>query len=188
VRVVGIDLGTRRVGVAVSDDQGRLATAHAVLERTGDDGGDRRTLASVVSALGAGEVVVGLPLSLDGTPGPAARWAVCSGCGRDLHHARVAGRCRFCGQGAAGGACGTYAAAVDLLDPACTVCGGRPRVLDLPLHLHDERLSTVTASRRPGSVGTGRRRPTTARQRKPVDATAAAVMLQSWLDARTESL
>ena len=145
MRVVGIDLGTRRVGVAVSDDQGRLATAHAVLERTGDDDGDRRRLASVVSALGAGEVVVGLPLSLDGTPGPAARWAAAE--------ARALSR-----------------------------------VLDLPLHLHDERLSTVTASRRPGSVGTGRRRPTTARQRKPVDATAAAVMLQSWLDARTESL
>jgi methionyl-tRNA synthetase len=63
-------------------------------------------------------------------------WAVCSDCGRGLHHARVAGRCRVCGQGAAGGACegcGTYAAAVDLLDPACTVCGGPPRVVDTPL-------------------------------------------------------
>src|SRR5829696_4193933 len=63
-------------------------------------------------------------------------WAVCSDCGRGLHHARVAGRCRVCGQGAAGGACegcGTYAAAVDLLDAACTVCGGPPRVVDTPL-------------------------------------------------------
>ncbi len=46
-------------------------------------------------------------------------WAVCASCGRGLHHARVAGRCRVCGAGAAGGACegcATYAAAVDLVD------------------------------------------------------------------------
>lgn len=138
---MGIDLGMKRVGVAVSDDQRRVATAHTVLERTGDDDGDRVRLASVVADLGAGEVVVGLPLSLDGTPGPAARWA---------------------------------AAEAHALS----------RVLDVPLHLHDERLSTVTASRRPGSAGPRRRRPVPARRRQPVDATAAAVMLQSWLDAR----
>lgn len=58
-------------------------------------------------------------------------WAVCGDCGRGLHHARVAGRCRTCGEPAAGGACegcATYAAAVDLLDPACTACGGAPVV------------------------------------------------------------
>ncbi len=54
-------------------------------------------------------------------------WAVCASCGRGLHHARVAGRCRVCAAGAAGGACegcATYAAAVDLVDAACTACGG----------------------------------------------------------------
>jgi methionyl-tRNA synthetase len=58
--------------------------------------------------------------------------AVCDTCDRTLHHAWVAGRCRVCGDGAAGGACercGSYAAAVDLVDPVCTVCGGPPRVV-----------------------------------------------------------
>lgn len=63
-------------------------------------------------------------------------WAVCADCGRGLHHARVAGRCRVCGAGAAGGACegcATYAAAVDLVDAACTSCGGAPCVTPTPL-------------------------------------------------------
>jgi methionyl-tRNA synthetase len=63
-------------------------------------------------------------------------WAVCADCGRGLHHARVAGRCRVCGAGAAGGACegcATYAAAVDLVDPACTACGGALSVTPTPL-------------------------------------------------------
>ena len=66
----------------------------------------------------------------------SAPLALCAGCGRTLHHARVAGRCRVCGEGAGGGACercGSYAAAVDLVDPACTVCGGRPRVVEAQL-------------------------------------------------------
>ena len=63
-------------------------------------------------------------------------WAVCASCGRGLHHARVAGRCRVCGAGAAGGACegcATYAAAVDLVDAACTACGGALSVAPTPL-------------------------------------------------------
>jgi methionyl-tRNA synthetase len=63
-------------------------------------------------------------------------WAVCADCGRGLHHARVAGRCRTCGAGAAGGACegcATYAAAVDLVEPACTACGGALSVTPTPL-------------------------------------------------------
>ena len=75
VRVVGIDLGSRRVGVAVSDRTGMLASPHVVLERSGDVAADHRRLAEVVAELGAERVVVGLPLSLDGSTGPAARAA-----------------------------------------------------------------------------------------------------------------
>ncbi|MDQ6798406.1 MAG: Holliday junction resolvase RuvX [Actinomycetota bacterium] len=71
-----MDLGTRRVGVAVSDDGGRVATPHTVIVRTGDDSADRVRLISVIGDLGADQVVVGLPLSLDGSTGPAARWAI----------------------------------------------------------------------------------------------------------------
>ena len=74
MRVIGLDLGTRRIGVAVSDDGGTVATPHAVLERTDADA-DRRAIAALIEEVGAGRVVVGLPLSLDGTMGPAAQAA-----------------------------------------------------------------------------------------------------------------
>jgi len=74
VRVIGLDLGSRRIGVAVSDDGGTVATPHAVLDRTDADA-DRRAIAALIAEVGAGRVVVGLPLSLDGTMGPAAQAA-----------------------------------------------------------------------------------------------------------------
>ena len=72
MRAVGLDLGERRIGVAVSDRDGRLAVPHATIERSGDPGRDRAAIAQAVQELGAEAVVVGLPLSLDGSPGPAA--------------------------------------------------------------------------------------------------------------------
>lgn len=74
-RAVGIDLGSRRIGVAVSDSAGTLATPRSTLVRTGDVERDRRALVDLVLAEGATVVVVGHPLSLDGTRGPAARAA-----------------------------------------------------------------------------------------------------------------
>ncbi|MDQ6910082.1 MAG: Holliday junction resolvase RuvX [Actinomycetota bacterium] len=76
MRVVGLDLGTRRIGVAVSDSDGSVAAPHAVLERSGDDVADRLTIGVIARDLGAGKVIVGLPLSLDGSRGPAAIQAV----------------------------------------------------------------------------------------------------------------
>ena len=72
-RVLGLDLGSRRIGVAVSS--GSLATPHSVLERTTDQAEDHAAIAALVNELGADRVVVGLPLSLDGKMGPAARAA-----------------------------------------------------------------------------------------------------------------
>jgi putative Holliday junction resolvase len=73
VRVVGLDLGSRRIGVAVSDPSGVLASPHSVLRRGPDQAADHRALAAIVEEVGAQAVVVGLPLSLDGSKGPAAR-------------------------------------------------------------------------------------------------------------------
>lgn len=73
--MVGIDLGARRIGVAVSDATGTLASPHAVLERSGDPAADHRRIAEIVAEVGAGRVVVGLPLSMSGDAGPAARAA-----------------------------------------------------------------------------------------------------------------
>lgn len=74
MRAVGIDLGETRIGVAVS--AGSLATPYEVVQRTGDRQQDRRALAALVAEAEADIVVVGLPLSLDGSLGPAARAAL----------------------------------------------------------------------------------------------------------------
>ncbi len=133
---MGLDLGGRRIGVAVSDGAGMLATPRTTLARSGDRGRDHRALAEVVAEVGARRVVVGLPLSLDGTRGPAAV------------------------------AVATEAEALGA-------------TLGLPVELVDERLSTIEAQRslRGAGVAPGRRR-------HVVDAAAATVILQAWLDRR----
>ncbi len=71
-RAVGVDLGTRRIGIAVSDSGGTVATPLGTVMRTGDPDRDRRTLVDLIVEEEATTVVVGLPLSLDGTRGAAA--------------------------------------------------------------------------------------------------------------------
>jgi putative holliday junction resolvase len=68
-RAVALDLGTRRIGVALSDSGGSVATPYETIHRERD----HRRIAQLVDEAGAEVVVVGLPLSLDGSVGPAAR-------------------------------------------------------------------------------------------------------------------
>lgn len=75
-RVVGIDLGARRIGIAVSDASGTIATPRTVIVRSGNVGRDHRAIAELVAEEEAERVVVGLPLSLDGSMGRAATAAV----------------------------------------------------------------------------------------------------------------
>jgi putative Holliday junction resolvase len=135
LRVVGLDLGGRRIGVAVSDASGTVASPHSVLERRGDTAEDHENLAAVIAELGAERVVVGLPLSLDGTVGPAA------------------------------------SAVRDEME----VLAAR---LPVPVEAHDERFTTVTAERALTAQKVRARD-----RRRVVDKVAAAVILQSWLDA-----
>ena len=72
-RAVALDIGTRRIGVALSDSAGTVATPYEVVTRSGDRSRDHRRIAALVEEAGAGIVVVGLPLSLDGSTGPAAQ-------------------------------------------------------------------------------------------------------------------
>jgi putative Holliday junction resolvase len=72
VRALGLDLGARRIGVAVSDSEGRVATPIATLERQKQRDADHQAIADLISEWGAEIVAVGLPLSLDGGIGPAA--------------------------------------------------------------------------------------------------------------------
>ena len=72
-RALGLDLGARRIGVALCDSAGTLATPYEVVQRSGDRQRDHRRIAELVDEAGAEVVVVGLPLSLDGSAGPAAQ-------------------------------------------------------------------------------------------------------------------
>jgi putative pre-16S rRNA nuclease len=131
MRVLGVDLGERRVGVAVSDRTGVLASPLCVLERTPQLYDELRR---IVDDEEAEAVVVGLPVRLDGRDGPEA----------------VKAR--------------TEAAAM-------------AERLGVPVHLSDERLTTVAAHARMAEAGSS------SRDRRPrVDAAAAAMLLQSWLD------
>lgn len=138
MRVLGIDLGSRRIGVAVSDPGEVLASPVAVLARSGDRATDHRAIAGLVAEWDAARVVVGLPLSLDGSMGPAAT------------------------------------AAAEEAEALAEVVG-------VPVEVADERLTTVTADRalRQAAPRRGARA-----RRQVVDAAAAAVLLQTWLDGR----
>jgi putative holliday junction resolvase len=72
-RALGLDLGERRIGVALSDSAGAVATPYELLERSQNRTEDHRRVAALVTETSAEVVVVGLPLSLDGSRGPAAR-------------------------------------------------------------------------------------------------------------------
>ena len=137
VRVVGVDLGQRRIGVAVSDGTGTLASPRATIERNGDDTTHWTALAALVEEVGARRVVVGLPLSLNGRRGPAA-----------------------------------HAAQADADELARILA---PR--GIPVETFDERLTTVTATRSLRDAGRKGRD-----QRTRIDQSAAAVLLQAWLD------
>jgi putative Holliday junction resolvase len=136
-RVLGVDLGSRRIGLALSDPGGRVATPHAVIERGGDLSADHRTILAHAREAGASRVVVGLPLSLSGDVGPAAR------------------------------------AVLGEVDSLRALAGG-----EVTVETHDERLTTVIAER-----GMRAARASRSARRRKVDASAAAVMLQSYLEA-----
>ena len=72
---LGVDLGSRRIGISVSDSGRVLARPHSVITRSGDDAKDRDEIAALVESSGATVVVVGVPFSLSGREGPAARAA-----------------------------------------------------------------------------------------------------------------
>jgi putative Holliday junction resolvase len=136
-RVLGVDLGSRRIGLACSDATGTIASPLRVLERSGTHLGDHRAIVAAARDEEATRIVVGLPLSLSGDVGPAAQ------------------------------------AALDEVEELRVVAGD-----ELPVDVHDERLTTVTAER--SLLESGMKRQARTRVR---DAVAAAVMLQSYLEA-----
>jgi putative Holliday junction resolvase len=72
VRALGLDVGSKTIGVAVSDELGLLAHPRRTLARQGTRA-DAEAVASAVAAEGAEVVVVGLPLTLEGDVGHRAK-------------------------------------------------------------------------------------------------------------------
>ena len=70
--IAGLDLGTRTIGVAVSDLGYRFATPRPVIRRT-KFGKDAQALLALFQKERVGQVVVGLPVNMDGTMGPRAQ-------------------------------------------------------------------------------------------------------------------
>lgn len=68
---IGLDVGEARIGVAVSDELGLVASPRTVIHSKGW-GSDIAQVGELVSEVGAGEIVVGLPVNMNGTLGLAA--------------------------------------------------------------------------------------------------------------------
>ena len=71
MRALGLDLGTKTIGVAVSDELGMTAQGITTLERRGPRK-DLEALQVMVTEYGADRFVLGLPLNMDGSEGPRA--------------------------------------------------------------------------------------------------------------------
>lgn len=71
MRVVGLDLGTKRIGVAVSDEMGWTAQAHATVPHRTPEA-DAAAIGQICAELKAERIVIGLPLNMDGSRGPKA--------------------------------------------------------------------------------------------------------------------
>ena len=74
MRVLGLDLGSKRIGIALSDPEGAIASPFTTLERKGDVR-DAAAVGALVEEHQVGEIVVGLPLHMDGRRGPEAEKA-----------------------------------------------------------------------------------------------------------------
>ncbi len=71
-RLLGLDLGTKTIGMALSDVSRSVATPYGTIRRTKFTA-DAREVAAAISANGVGALVIGLPLNLDGSEGPRAQ-------------------------------------------------------------------------------------------------------------------
>lgn len=71
-RLLGFDLGTKTIGLALSDVTRIIATPYVTVRRTKFTA-DAKTVAAIAAKEGVGGLVIGLPLNLDGSEGPRAQ-------------------------------------------------------------------------------------------------------------------
>ena len=138
MKVVGLDLGTKRIGVAISDALSITAQGLTTLQAE-DEKKMMTLLKEILDTEGVAEIVIGLPLNMDGTQGPQALKAK-----------------QF----------------------SCTL----KEKFKIPVKLWDERLSTMEVSRIMINAGVSRMK-----RKKKIDKLAAQVMLQSYLNAQSQT-
>lgn len=73
MRILALDLGDRRIGVALSDSTGTLARPLEIFRRT-SRAADFAHIAALVTKHAVSTVVIGLPLNMDGSEGPRSAW------------------------------------------------------------------------------------------------------------------
>jgi len=134
MRVLALDVGDKRVGVAISDPSQVLARSLKVIQRSSPQD-DCAAVTRLVEEYQVERVVVGYPRSLDGTVGAQA-------------------------------------------EKVERYAEGLARALDVPVLLWDERFSTVSAERLMREAGLRGKK-----KRDRIDAVAAAVILQDYLDS-----
>ena len=132
-RYMALDVGDRRIGVALSDPLQILASPLQTIVRTSDESA-LLEITKLVDKHGVEKLIIGMPYSLDGTVGPQAEKVL------------------------------------SFKDKVAAL-------LDIETVLQDERLSSVTADQKLKET-----RKKSARLRDKIDAAAAAVILQSYLD------
>jgi putative pre-16S rRNA nuclease len=71
-RLIGLDPGTKTIGVAICDSAHMVATPLQVIRR-GKQAADFAAIEKIIDETGAGGIVVGMPLNMDGTSGPRAQ-------------------------------------------------------------------------------------------------------------------
>jgi len=136
-RVRAVDWGEARIGLAVSDPTRTLATPYATLAEK-DKGLQIKLVVALIAQLEIAEIIVGMPLALDGNATSTTR-------------------------------------------PAMKYAEKLARLVSVPVTLVDERLTSVTAEERLSEAGWR----STREDKGRIDSAAAAVMLQTWLDARS---
>jgi putative Holliday junction resolvase len=144
---MGLDIGTRRIGVALSDELGIIASPTDTIHIPKDMQSDTQLIASTITTTlqkhAVRRIVVGLPRNMKGERGVQAEWTI-----------RVA----------------------DALREAL-------REAHIPVSLYDERLTSVAAERADATGRQTRARRTREQSgRTSIDARAAALILQGYLD------
>ena len=75
MRILGLDVGSKRIGIAISDELGWTAQGITTLHRRNGEG-DLREIRDIARQYGVEKIVVGLPRNMDGSLGPQAQMAI----------------------------------------------------------------------------------------------------------------